>query len=168
MRMQKSKSDLVVELRRTSRSIVAVNTPRPSLPWRSHGFTLGEMLIAVALIGVLAAIALPSYSESVYRAKMRTAQQDLVGMALHLENRFNRTLSYPAVTASTSASQAQLPAWSPASAATDFDFRITASTATGFTVTARGAGQMTNCLITLNQANVRQTSGCTQGGGAWM
>lgn len=134
----------------------------------SNGFTLIELMIVVAITAILASIALPSYQESVYRSKMRTAQQDLVGMSLHLENAFNRALAYPSTTNTGAKTKEAIPGWSPSSEEANFVFLITASSATAYTVTAEGAGQMSGCNITLTQANVRATTGCSQGGGSWM
>lgn len=133
-----------------------------------RGFTLIELLIVVAVVAVLAAVAMPSYTGYAQRQKMRAVQSDLVGLALQMENRFQRVLAYPNTTASTAATQAIFTTWQPSTKAQDFDLRITASTAATFTVTAQGQGSMAGCNISLTQANVRTTTGCPFGGGSWL
>lgn len=49
--------------------------------YRSHGFTLIELLIVVTIIGILAAIAVPSYSRYVIKASRETAQSELLSLA---------------------------------------------------------------------------------------
>ena len=51
---------------------------RPSwLARRPHGFTMLEMLIVVALIGIVATIALPNFRYSVTKAKEAVLKEDL-------------------------------------------------------------------------------------------
>lgn len=66
-----------------------VSTPRSARPWlpagvhrsRSRGFTLIELMIAVAVVGILMALALPSYTEHVRRSHRSEAQAYLMAVA---------------------------------------------------------------------------------------
>lgn len=64
----------------------------------SHGFTLIETMIVVAIIGILASIAYPSYQEHVQRANRVEARGILLEMAQLLERSYTESNSYSNVT----------------------------------------------------------------------
>lgn len=61
---------------------------------RFSGFTLIEMMIVIAIVGILASIAYPNYLESVRRANRAECEGVVVSLANVLERRFSATSSY--------------------------------------------------------------------------
>lgn len=144
--------------------------PNPSLrpgcrASRQNGFTLIELMVAVAIVAILARIALPSYKNYVTKSRAQAATSDLVGMALAMENDFQKTLAYPAYASTTipalpaSRSSAtglnDFSAWSPAQSAY-FSYAVSSSVS-AFTVTATGNGSTmtSSCVLSLTNDNVR-------------
>ena len=73
---------------------------------RHQGFSLIELLIAVAIIGILAAIAIPMYSDYVTRSHQADGQAKLMQVAQDLERCYTQYSAYDHISCSIFASGA--------------------------------------------------------------
>ena len=66
---------------------------------RTRGFTLIEMMIVVALLGVIIALGYPSYQEQVRKARRAEGMGELLEMADRLERRYSDQGTYAGIKA---------------------------------------------------------------------
>ncbi len=125
---------------------------------QNSGFTLIELMIVVAVIGVLAAIAIPNYQDYVTRSKITQALSGLSDMRVKMERHFQDNRTY--VGACVAGTQAPLPANTA-----NFTFSCTAAdlTTTTYTVDATGISSMTGFRYRIDQDNVRTTESLPAG-----
>lgn len=114
---------------------------------RNLGFTLIEVLVVVAIIGILAAIAVPQYSDYVTRGKVSEATGALSELRLRAEKYFSDNRTY--VGFNTTIANAR-----------HFTYACTTPTATTFTCTATGvaSGGMGGFAYTINESNTRAST----------
>ena len=115
------------------------------------GFTLIEVMITVAIVAILAAIALPSYTAYVTRSRVAEAVSGLSAMSVRMEQYFQDNRTY--VGACAAGTVAPLPADTP-----QFAFSCPALATGTFTVTATGQGSMSDFTYTLSQNSARATT----------
>jgi len=123
---------------------------------RSTGFTLIEVMITVAVVAILAAIAIPSYSQYILRANVTEAVAGLSDMRVKMEQYYQDQRNYTGGGGITAPCQPGTVA--PLPSARNFVFSCSGLTATGYTVTATGANNMAGFVYTIDQAGTKTTT----------
>jgi type IV pilus assembly protein PilE len=126
---------------------------------RHSGFTLIELMVTVAIIAILAAIAVPSYTAYITRAKIAEATSALLAMRTKMEQYYQDNRTYAGACAA--GTVAPLPS-NPGSPAGVLKYFIVtcnpAPAATTYTIRADGQGKdLANMALSIDQANIRRT-----------
>ncbi len=138
----------------------------------SHGFTLIELMIVVAIVAILAAVALPSYQSHVQKTRRATATACLTELSQWMERNYTSCLAYNVTgagcaTAMTSALLPALNCRNEVAAAYAFSFAAN-PTASAYTLRAVPQGPQasdTRCgTLTLTQTG---TKGAASASGCW-
>lgn len=133
---------------------------------RIRGFTLIELMVAVLIIGVLAAIAYASYQNLVVNSRRASATACLMETAQFMERFYTTNQTYAGAALPNLACRNELSAF--------YTFAIVgAPTATAFSVSATPVGQQqtrdgTKCgTLGLSQTGARTATGTAGVGGCW-
>jgi type IV pilus assembly protein PilE len=129
-----------------------------------RGFTIIELMVVVVIISILAAVALPAYTDYITRSKIQEATSTLLSQRVKMEQFFQDQRTY--VGACAAGTVAPLP-----SGLKYFTISCTNLSATTYTVTATGGcatctqpdASMTGFRFTINEANARQTAAVPAG-----
>jgi type IV pilus assembly protein PilE len=139
---------------------------QPSSRLRVRGFTLIELMIAVAIVAIIAAIALPSYNRYVLRAH-RAPGHDVIMAVASAQERFYTNFNRYATTL------AEI-GFGTADATSEGGYYIVSLPATGdtqtYTVLATPQGSQANDLcknLTLTNAGVKGFTGTQDNGNCW-
>jgi len=124
---------------------------------KSSGFTLMELMIVVAIIGIIATIAIPSYQEFVQKSRRSEAHSGLAKMQLQQEahRMVNSTFTSSFGSGSNDVHE-------PAS--DYYTFTMSGGTASAYTLKAAAKSTQTadtSCAsMTINQAGTKTPSSC--------
>ena len=135
------------------------------------GFTLVEVMIAVVIVGLLAAVAIPAFTDSVRKSRRAEAFSALSAVQLAQERWRGNNASYASELANT-ATGSNPPNGLGIAATTPsgyYGIAISGASATGYTVTATGATGTTqandgSCLLLASRmsgGNLEYGSGAT-------
>jgi len=114
------------------------------------GFTLIELLITVAIVGILSAVAIPTYGSYVLRTRLTDAFSGLAGVQPLAEQHWSNTNSYTGFAA--------LPPNTE-----NFNFAVASATDTAYSITATGKNAALGFVFTIDQNGQRATTGVPTG-----
>jgi type IV pilus assembly protein PilE len=129
----------------------------------AHGFTLLELLAAVAIVAILAGVALPQYKDYVTRSRLTDATVGLTTLRAQMERYFQDNRTYA------NSGTFVAPCNADASARTFGNFVVTCTgtlDGTQFTLSAAGTGASAGFTYTINQRDERATTAVPSGWGS--
>lgn len=123
---------------------------------RQNGFTLIELMITVAIIGILAGIVYPSYTQYMLQARRADAQSDMLEIQLGMEKWRANNNSYATAT---------LAGVAPNVANTYYTYSITGAGLSAYIINAAAQGVQSTgdaaCTpLTLDQSGGKGPAGC--------
>ena len=134
---------------------------------KSNGFTLIEIMIALAIVAILTSIALPAYTYYLQRGRIPEATSALAAKQVSQEQLFQDSRSY-------FASGTTACSISGMASSSYFTYSFTNCTATAYTLAATGLGgtNMAGFTFTIDQSGNRATTavpgGWTASSNCWV
>jgi len=122
---------------------------------KMRGFTLMELMIAVAVVGILAAVAFPSYQSQVMKTRRSDGKAALMAAAAKQEQYYLDNKTYADTLAKLNVAAASPEGY--------YQISITASSATAFTLKATAQGSQASDTVcgdlTLDNLGTKTESG---------
>lgn len=128
--------------------------------YRSKGFSLIELMIAVAIIGILAAVVVPGYTDYVRRSSLQEGFAALADQKIKLEQFYQSNRSYGTVDEAPACGNDGTTAHVSFASSANFSYSCTlpGDDDQQFLLTATGSGSAAGHVFTLNHNNVRATT----------
>ena len=135
---------------------------------QAQGFTLIEIMVAIAVVGILMAIAWPNYQDYLVKSRRAAGQADMLEIQLALEKWRANKASYRSDATPTSAGTATTNTIGTLNYTDNnahYNFTITGTTGSAYIIKGDAQGvQATkdaSCAnLTINQSNTRGPAGC--------
>ncbi|MDX1588985.1 MAG: type IV pilin protein [Oleiphilaceae bacterium] len=120
---------------------------------RQQGFSLIELMIVVVIIGIIAAIAYPSYQRNIEQTRRTTAQSEMMELAQGLERYYTSNYTYVGASLRFNTSPRGTPS---AEAFYDFALNSVSQNAYQISATPKNAQSSDRCgTLTLDQQGNR-------------
>ncbi len=137
----------------------------------ARGFTLIELMIAIAVLGILLAIAVPNYTKYVRESRRAQAQSEMLQMRVGMEKWRANKISYRSDADTTNTATTNTPAnagftgtndyYTYTIAAGDNTYTITATAVTGKSQVNDETGSGTSCTpMSINQSGAKTPPEC--------
>lgn len=114
---------------------------------QQKGFSLIEVMVAVAIVAIVAAVALPAYTQYVTRGRLTEAFTGLGSGQSSAEQFWANNRTYVDFDKATS-----FPQNGP-----NFDYKLSDATVSTYTITATGKGNMAGFTYSIDQSGTRKT-----------